>query len=230
MEVKSRHSVKWSVITAAMEEVMEAARRLRTWVVIGCNHPLNGKHKPHNSLYVINASGQLVTRYDKMFCTRSNERDGDLNHYSPGEELITFSVRNVTCGLLICHDFRYPELFREYKRLGVELMPVSFHNADMKRSRFDQYIISVPATLQAAAAGNFFAVSANNGTKRWAWPSFVINREGIIVSKARTHQKSVLVNTINTKSNLYDASEAWRDRCMAGVHHSGRLVRDRQSL
>ena len=114
-------------------------------------------------------------------------------------------------------------------KLGVNLMLVSFHNAGMKRESYDKYMISVPATLQAAAASNHFSVSANNGTRKHAWPSFVVNAEGVVVNRARAHRPAVLINTIDTKAKLYDASAAWRDRCMRGVLHSGTLVRDPRS-
>ncbi len=230
VEVSSHDAAGWERVAAAMEEVMAAARRHRVWVVVGCNHRLSGKHKPHNSLYVIDARGRIVSRYDKMFCTGSaSGKDGDLASYSPGEALITFPVRGLTCGLLICHDFRYPELFREYKRKGVDLMLVSFHNAGGTKETCDKYKITVPATLQAAAASNYYAVSANNGTRRYAWPSFVVNAEGVIVNKAPQHRPTVLITEIDTAEKLYDASADWRDRCMRGVLHSGRLVRDARS-
>lgn len=47
---------------------------------------------------------------------------GDLAHYTPGDYSYSFEVKGVRCGALICHDFRYPELFREVKRLGVQLL------------------------------------------------------------------------------------------------------------
>ena len=228
-EVDAHSERDWERITAAMREVMAAAKRQRIWVVIGCNHRLTGKHKPHNSLYVIDHRGELVSRYDKMFCTGKNDRDGDLAVYSPGEAVVTFEVRGVRCGLLICHDFRYPELFREYKRKGVELMLVSFHNANMTRAAYDKYNVSVPATMQAAAASNFYAVSANNGTRKWAWASFVANAEGMIVSKARAHRAQVLITGIDTREKLTDSSAIWRARCMRGVLHSGKLVADARS-
>ncbi len=230
VEVSSHDAADWERITAAMEEVMAAARRHRIWVVVGCNHRLSGRHKPHNSLYVIDTRGRIVSRYDKMFCTGgAGGKDGDLASYSPGEALITFQARGLTCGLLICHDFRYPELFREYKRKGVDLMLVSFHNAGGGKESRDKYRITVPATLQAAAASNYYAVSANNGTRRYAWPSFVVNAEGMIVNKAPSHRSAVLITEIDTAEKLYDASADWRDRCMRGVLHSGRLVRDARS-
>ena len=128
-ELESVAELDWGAVSQAMREIMSLAGKLRLWVVVGCNHRLSGKHKPHNSLYVIDDGGRLVNRYDKMFCTGDCDDSGDLRHYSPGQAFVTFRVQQVTCGLLICHDFRYPELFREYKRRGVQLMLVSFHNA-----------------------------------------------------------------------------------------------------
>ncbi len=227
VELKSAHEINWDAVAECLREIMLLAKKLRLWVVIGCNHRLSGKHKPHNSLYVINNRGELVNRYDKMFCTGIDENsEDDLRHYSSGEAFITFKVRNVTCGLLICHDFRYPELFREYKKRKVQLMLVSFHNAGMKRKG---YQANVPATLEAAAASNYFAVSATNSTRPYAWPSFVVNPAGVMISRARPHRPDVLINTIDTNERLFDASVAWRDRCMRGIYHSGTLVRDKRS-
>lgn len=228
-ELKSSREIDWDQVRRHLHKIMLMAKTLRLWVVVGCNHRLTGKHKPHNSLYVIDRDGTLATRYDKMFCTGNSAKDGDLLHYNPGEAFVTFKVRNVTCGLLICHDYRYPELFREYKRRGVQLMLVSFYNAGMSREDYEKCMIYVPATLQAAAASNYFAVSANNGTHRYAWPSFVVNVEGAVVAKARPHRPAVLINTINTDKKMYDASYAWRDRCMRGIFHSGTLIHDKRS-
>ena len=235
VEIKSAGDSDWDEIRAAMTAIQTAARRHRIWVVVGCNHRLSGRHKPHNSLHVINAKGELVDRYDKRFCTGDNSRSGDLLHYSPGSKFVTFDVRGVRCGLLICHDFRYPELFREYKKRGVHLMLVSFHNARMTVEANRRYSVYVPATIQSAAASNFFAISSNNGSWKQAWPSFVTNAEGMIIDKAPAHRAAVLINTIDTREALYDASVAWRDRCMRGIYNSGRLIsdprsRDRKSL
>ena len=228
-ELKSVEETDWDLVRQCVAEVRELAAELGVYVVLGCNHPLTGKHKPHNSLYVIDNKGRIKTRYDKLFCTGSSDNSGDLKHYSPGSELITFTARRVKCGLLICHDFRYPELFREYKKRGVQLMLVSFHNANMTAKQYRHYGMSVPATLQAAAASNYYWVSANNGTREYAWPSLVIDPEGWIVNKARAHRPGVLMTDVDTNVKLYDASAAWRDRCMRGVYHSGRGVRDRRS-
>jgi predicted amidohydrolase len=72
-----------------------------------------------------------------MFCAGDrSEETGDLAHYSPGSHLSVFSIRGVRCGALICHDYRYAELYREYKRRGVQLMFYSFHAGNVPPERF----------------------------------------------------------------------------------------------
>jgi predicted amidohydrolase len=84
-------------------------------VVLVSAHPLTGRRKPHNSLYIIDDRGQIVDRYDKMFCSGDpSEKTGDLAHYTPGDHFSDFSIKGVRCGPLICHDYRYPGLYREY--------------------------------------------------------------------------------------------------------------------
>lgn len=228
-ELDGIDQLDWQAVRDAIESIARLAADLDLWVVIGCNHRLTGDHRPHNSLYVIDPRGRIVDRYDKMFCTGADCGDQDLKHYSPGSAFATFDVDGVRCGLLICHDYRYPELFREYKRRGVEMMLVSFHNAGMTADRDKHYLMSVPATLQAAAASNFFAVSATNGARRYAWPSFLVNQEGWVVDRAPRHRAAALINTIDTEPDLYDASAHWRDRCLTGTYHSGTVVQDPRS-
>ena len=47
----------WDALRSAMSEVLDCARRTGLWVILGSAHRLTGGHKPHNSLYIINDSG-----------------------------------------------------------------------------------------------------------------------------------------------------------------------------
>lgn len=125
----------WTRQREELEKVLAAAKHLRVWVVLGAIHRLSGDHKPHNSLYVINPAGRIVDRYDKRFCTT-----GDLKHFSPGDHFVTFDVNGVRCGLLICYDVRFPELYRQYSKLGVQLM---LHSLASSRRRCTQYSVDM---------------------------------------------------------------------------------------
>ncbi len=113
VDLKSMERYDWDRLHEAHLQVAELAGELKLWVVVGSAHRLSGRHKPHNSLYIIDDKGCLVDRYDKMFCVGDRSgKTNDLAHYSPGSHFAVFEIKGVRCGAQICHDFRYDELYR----------------------------------------------------------------------------------------------------------------------
>ena len=226
----------WDLLRQNTRRIMELSGELRLWVILGSNHALTGKHKPHNSLYIINDDGDIVDRYDKMFCTGNREETtGDLKHYSPGSQFIVFTIKGITCGLLICHDMRYQELYREYKKRGVQLMFHSYYNGKMKFKNPDDPdeniwgVITEP-TMQTYAANNHMWISVNNTSGREScWPGFFVRPDGVITGRLTRNEEGVLISVFDTTVKYYDPSEAWRERAMNGVYNSGTLVNDERS-
>lgn len=224
----------WEELESATRAVMELARKLRLWVVLGSMHRLV-QHKPHNVVYVIDDRGRIANRYDKLFCT--GDRGGtksDLLHYTPGDHFVIFKVRGWKCGVMICHDFRYPELAREYRRLGANVLFYSFHNghfsAEKARTKGRRFAATVPATMQTYASVNHQWISAANTSRRHsAWGGFTVQPDGMIVDRLPRGRAAVLVTKFEDPENFYDASRSWRDRALRGVLHSGRQVSDLRS-
>ncbi len=247
----STTQLDWGLLLHATEQVLDLAGRLGLEVILGSTHCLTPPHKPHNSLYIISDRGELLDRYDKMFCAgdgRPDPQTGDLGNYSPGDHFSVFSLKGVRCGALICHDYRYPELYREYKRRGVQVMFHSYHAGHISSERMramQEYVgakhhalsggttlpgITMPATMQAAVAANHLWISCPNSSAREScWPSFFVRPDGVITGRLRLHTAGVLLSTVDTEEPLYDSTVAWRDRAMQGVFHSGTLVHDERS-
>ena len=202
---------------------------------MGSTHRLSVGHRPHNSVYVIDPRGRIVGRYDKRYCTGELRRSPsfDLAHYSPGDHFTTFRVRGVTIGLLICYDYRFPELYRGYRRLGAEVILQSFHNARGTVVEDPQYNIwktIVPATMCCRAAENYFWISANNSTTRPSrWASFAVRPDGQRVGRLKLHQPGVLVTEMKVGRGYFDAAGPWRETTLNGQLHSGELVDDPRS-
>ncbi len=249
VDLASFKGFDWDLLQECTRAVLNLARQLRLWVILGSAHRLTGSHKPHNSLYIINNHGEITDRYDKLFCAGDRAgKAGDLAHYSSGNHLSVFTIRGICCGTLICHDYRYPELYREYKRRGVQLMFHSYHAAHVKPKRFEKlqaYVgadlqtlnpgstlpgITMPATMQAAAANNYMWISCPNSSAREScWPSFFVRPDGVITGRLRRNIPGILVSTVNTNQAWYDSTVDWRERAMHAIYHSGTLVRDRRS-
>ncbi|MBI1816179.1 MAG: carbon-nitrogen hydrolase family protein [Deltaproteobacteria bacterium] len=239
----------WSVLKECTPKVLALARELRLWVIVGSTHRLTARHKPHNSLYIVTDRGELLDRYDKMFCAGDRGgKSGDLAHYSSGNHFSVFSIAGVRCGALICHDYRYPELYREYKRRGVQLMFHSYHAAHVAPDRLKAIRddvgarlhrinngstlpeITMRAAMHAAASNNYMWISCSNSSAREScWPAFFVRPDGVITGRLRRNTAGVLISTVDTKERFYDSTVAWRERSMRGVFHSGALVRDKRS-
>jgi predicted amidohydrolase len=217
-------------LRAATQDIMAAAKEYQVWVVLGSTHLLDERTKPHNCLYIINPQGEIVDRYDKRFCTGKDGKDAtlDLCHYTPGNRPVTFQVKGVTCGVGICYDYRFPELYRELKQLGVQVLFQSFHNARKSVVRDGKYNIwktIVPATMQCRAAENHFWVSANNSiTRPSMWGSFTVQPDGAIIRRLPVHKPGVLITDMSLAHDFFDAAALWRETAMKQTLHSGRLV------
>jgi predicted amidohydrolase len=239
----------WGLLRERTERVLELARELRLWVVVGSAHPLTARRKPHNSVHVVDDRGALVDRYDKRFCTGDRSgRTGELAHYSPGDHPVVFELRGVRCAVLVCHEFRYPELYREAKRAGVELVFHCFHAGGIPPGRLRAMRaqvgaanarlnpgdtlpeITMPATLHAAAGANHLWISASNSSRRHScWAAHLVRPDGVVTGRLRRHVAGVLVSEVDTRLRLYDSTREWRARAMRGRLHSGAPVRDRRS-
>ncbi len=249
VDLPSFEGMDWALLEQCTRQVLELAAELRLWVVVGSAHRLTGRRKPHNCLYVVDDRGALVERYDKMFCAGDRAgKTGDLAHCSPGDHFCVFNIASVRCGALICHDYRYPELYRQYKRRGVQLMFHSYHAAGISAERYQAMrddvgrdfaklsegatlpAITMPATMRSYAANCHVWVSCPNSSARHScWPSFFVRPDGVVVGKLRRHRAGVLVSSVDPDAPLYDSTVAWRDRAIEGSYHSGKLVNDKRS-
>ncbi len=212
----------WPALHEQTRSILAAADSLDLWVLLGSMHRLSGDHKPHNSVYVINPEGRIVDRYDKRFCT-----DGDLNFYTPGDHLVTFTLNGVSCGILICFDVRFPELYRAYVQEKVHIVFHSFHNARQKKDSIHPMIM--PVTCQSHAGSNHVFISMTNSSAKHSWPCHFITPDGRIEKKLKTDKPGVLISTIDLEKNYYDPSANFRMDAINGKWHSGTIVEDERS-
>ena len=237
-------------LQSQLRKFLSLPRNCRYGVILGSTHRLSGNNKPHNSVYIINNCGKLIDRYDKMFLASDRlGRSGEMVHYSPGGHFCDFYIKEIRCGVLICHEYRYPELYREYKRRGVKLIFHSYHSGHIKATQLRsmqkqvgaQFFkfnrgttlpeITMPATMQAAAASSHIWISCSNSSaKESCWAGFFVRPDGVITGRLMKNIAGVLVSEVDTREKLYDSTAAWRDRALCGIYHSGTLLKDIRSF
>jgi predicted amidohydrolase len=214
----------WQLLREQTGRIMALAGKLGLWVVLGSTHQLTEPNQPHNSLYLINRKGRIVDRYDKRFCTK-----GDLKRLTPGSRFVYFTINGVKCSLLICFDLRFPEIYRELYKQGVNCIFQSFYNARQKGPSVHTHIMR--QTMQCRAATNGFWVSMANSSGYYSpYPSCFIQPDGRIVRQLRMNRPDMMVNTVDVNKEFYDPMGEFREMAIAGaLGNSANEVNDPRS-
>lgn len=214
VDMETLENLDQEELQKSTRDIMDLADKLDLWVLLGSVHWLGDGYRPMNSLYVVNPEGRIADRYDKRFCTRD-----DLQHFSAGDHPVVFEVNGVRCGVLICFDVRFPELYRDYCRKNVDVIFQSFYNARQKPGGIHPLIM--PVTAQARAATNHFYLSLTNSCAPSSWPCHFITPDGRIGRKLEADLPGILVSEIDLQQDFYDASRHFRDRALEGDLSSG---------
>lgn len=215
----------WARLRTASVEIARLASELNLWVLLGSIHPLEDGTRPHNCLYLIGPDGTLRTRYDKRFCSQA-ELTG---WYTPGSETIVFEIHGVRFGCAICLEVRFPEVFDEYRRLGVHGVLVSTFTAarnDKEDAKQDN-IFAI--TAQAHAANNGYWVGLVTPSNPFQGPvTQLIDPLGNIVAKSSRHRSDLVVGRIDVgQDSLWQkiaVGSAWRDSARSGAVYRERRV------
>ncbi len=213
----------WDHLRRQTQAICDLTAKKKIWVILGSAHRLTGERLPHNCLYVINPTGRVVDRYDKRFCMNA-----DFKHYTPGDHFVTFALNGVRCGLLICFDLRFPELYRQMVKQRIQFVMQSFYNARVAGPTVHRHIMR--QTMQARAATNGLWFSGVNACGYYqSYPSVFIQPDGKIVASLKQHRAGVMVNRVDTHRTFYDPSCPYRDKVIGGALSNGSSVKDPRS-
>ena len=78
---------------------------------------------------VFDKHGQQIARYDKMHLFDVKVADKQASYsesrsYEPGSEIVSLPTEVGHLGISVCYDLRFPELYREFFKRGVEIVTV----------------------------------------------------------------------------------------------------------
>jgi len=108
--------------------VREAARANGIWVALGSLAVARDDGRWANRSFVLDDSGAIVARYDKihMFDVElaSGESWRESAAYAPGEAVVTAETPVGKLGLAVCYDVRFPALFEALGRLRCDAIAI----------------------------------------------------------------------------------------------------------
>ena len=200
------------LIKKGIDKICNLAKEYKIWIIFGTHFFIGKEEKPLNSLFVVNDSGKIEYRYDKRLLA-----EFDLDWYKAGKEPGIFNLKGIKCGLLICHEWRYPELYRQYYHLGVELLFQSWYDGNYSEQEYREVGKNlgevIPGFVRGNAANNKLWISAANTSKKQSsFPAFVVQPDGGILSKLKRNVPGVLITFIDFEKKYIDLSWHLRDK------------------
>jgi predicted amidohydrolase len=192
----------WEAQQAELRSIAGHAASLKLWTVIGAVHRLTAPHRPHNSLYVIDDHGRVVTRYDERML--SNTKVSYM--YTPGTSPITFDVEGVRFGCALGMESVYPELFGDYERADVHCVLFSTQGPGA----------SFALQAQGHASSNSYWISyASCAADAHNAPSGIIGPDGAWSARcAATDAAAVAVADIDREPE--NLARSWRRTARGG--------------
>jgi predicted amidohydrolase len=216
----------WPALRQELMAIARLAGELRLWTVLGAVHPLTPPHRPHNSMYVISDSGELVTRYDERLL--SNTKLSFM--YTPGTRPVTFEVDGLRLGCALGIEVHFPEVFTEYERLDVD--GVLFSTTGPGQTPEGAAAFATEAQAHAATNSLWvsFAMSAQHSA---AAPAGIIAPDGSWAARCRGDgHPAVAIADIDNRPESIDIAvtkaRPWRRLARAGVYEA-HLVNDDRS-
>ena len=202
--------VDWSLIDREKEKICSLAKERKIYLILGSSYLDRSKDtKAYNCLYLVDQNGKIKETYYKRYSIKY-----DLDYYWLGDSYVTFEMKGVKCGLLVCHEIRFPELFREYKKKGVKIIFHSFYNANKEKRDILSDII--PASIKTRAASNYLWISASNASRYYqSWGSMIVKPDGSVYDFLGKHISGIMINEINLDYEYSDSAKTFRDEVIA---------------
>ena len=119
----------------ALSRFRRLAKEEGVWLLVGSLALATDGGKLANRSFLISASGNVVSRYDKIHMFDATLPGGrtirESSSYEPGTKAIVVDTPWAKLGMSICYDVRFPALYRALAHAGAQilLVPAAFTKA-----------------------------------------------------------------------------------------------------
>lgn len=195
-----RERLKAVVMTEAEDSSLkgfcELAAKLKIWLHLGSLALKGEDGKLVNRTLLLNPSGEIVARYDKIHLFDVDLPNGDSyresDTYTAGSQAVKVAMPFCQLGLSICYDVRQPALYHALAKAGADVLvvPAAFtvptgkaHWHVLLRAR----AIETASYVIAAAQGG----THDSGRETWGH-SKVVDPWGKVIAEAGTDPEYLL--------------------------------------
>ncbi len=144
---------------------------------------------PRNTAVVIGRDGSILATYAKIHLFSPGKENAGT---AAGSGLGIFRLGSLTCGIAICYDLRFPELFRLYGKRGVQVVFVPAAWPELRARHWELFI-------QARALENQMYVIGVNTTgttpvETYAGGTMAADPQGTVLCRAGRAEELVFLD------------------------------------
>ncbi len=166
-----------------------------------------------NSLAIISPAGKLLGRYRKTHLFTPDPVHEE-RIFTPGTDITSFEISDLTWGFSICYDLRFPELYRLLALQGAQVL-VNVTAWPLVREKHWDILTRTRAIENQAYFIGVNRVGSDNGF-RFCGRSRIVDPLGEVVAEASSASEELLVGDIQperihkvrTKLPVFDARRA----------------------
>jgi predicted amidohydrolase len=112
----------------ALAAFRDVARETGAWLLIGSLAIRLDETKLANRSFLVDPSGAIVARYDKIHMFDVELDDGQTYResalYQPGDETVLAPLPWGVLGMTVCYDLRFPHLYRALAQAGASFLSI----------------------------------------------------------------------------------------------------------
>tara|TARA_B100000579_G_scaffold436522_1_gene462709 strand:- start:1512 stop:2342 length:831 start_codon:yes stop_codon:yes gene_type:complete len=111
-----------------LKEIKQLAKERSVWILLGSIIIKDKDNKLYNRSYLINSSGKIVNKYNKIHMFDVNiskaENYKESRIFTNGEKIVTAKLPWGQLGMSICYDLRFPTLYRKLCLKGANMISI----------------------------------------------------------------------------------------------------------
>jgi predicted amidohydrolase len=184
-------NIAWDELAQVIDKLQEAVTTEGITIAVGTPYAEAGK--VYNAAIVISANHRLkyfknnLTKFDKLY-------------FAEGKGTLSFQVKGVKCGLIICRDQNDPRLVQEYVRAGAKVVFVPaahYYPPPEARRKLDK---NRALPIARAVENGLFVAKANAVGFQDDYVSLghsmIVDPEGSVVCEADEKEENLLYHDL----------------------------------
>ncbi|MDY4010275.1 MAG: carbon-nitrogen family hydrolase [Fusobacterium gastrosuis] len=162
----------------------------------------------YNTSFIFNRKGECIASYDKIHLFSPMNED---NFFKSGNQIVTFELDGILCGIIICYDLRFLELIRTLALKGIKIL---FVVAQWPESRIEHWKL---LNRVRAIENQIFVVAVNSCGKVddtiFGGHSLVVDPWGEVITELSENEEFKMVKIdLNKLNEIRNKMSIFNDR------------------